>query len=180
MALCYLSGDEVSIMPQTARDNKSMGFGSRKRVRGWLVKILGVIAFAALFSTGSPIEAQSAPEKLSEQRAYFAESGVKYGRYIFSVLDDMIVKIPLSDDKINANAQPVMKFPGTDPDRNLFFDGTNLLVNDGVLYINFSSYMRHGGLYRMTSDDAKPEFVVKTDEDVGGLSIKDSSLHPKE
>jgi hypothetical protein len=106
---------------------------------------------------------------------------VEYGGYLFSVLDQAIVKIPVSEDKINDNARSVMEFPDEDGDGEPgIFCGTSLFVNDGALYINIADYMAHGGLYRMTSADGKPELVIEGGGISGMLSFSDSNLHPKE
>jgi hypothetical protein len=109
------------------------------------------------------------------ERAYFEEKGTVYGGYLFAQLGRRIVKIPLDKDKINGNAQLAMDFPDGE-----YYDGGYLLVDGGSLYINFMAYMRHGGLYRLTSPDANPEFVLKNGDGNGGFDITGSSLHPDE
>ncbi|MDR1885798.1 MAG: hypothetical protein LBQ56_05935, partial [Synergistaceae bacterium] len=172
----------------------TLNAGRVKGKNGWLVKLLRAVPFVVIFfSIGGPNEAAGTDEstiraisqtverarasaKLDEERAYFDERGVEYGGYIFSVLDNLIVKIPSSEDKINANARTVMEFPDK---RDNFYD-TFLCVNDGVLYINFAMYMDHGGLYRMTSDDEKPEFVMKAEGENAALNIIDSKTRPRD
>jgi hypothetical protein len=71
----------------------------------------------------------------------------------------------------------VMNFPDDGVD---YFEIDHILFkNGGNLYINFSIYMTHGGLFRMTSGSAKPEFVVKADTEAGGFDITDSNCHPE-
>jgi hypothetical protein len=124
----------------------------------------------------------SAPGKahasgLDGERSYFSEYGVEYGGYIFAPLDKQIVKIPIGKDKINGNAEFVMNFPEEDVP---YFDEKHIFIkNGGNLYINFSSYMYHGGLFRITHGSDKPAFVVKADIDAGGIEMTDSSRHPE-
>jgi hypothetical protein len=85
----------------------------------------------------------------------------------------------LSADKIEDKSHFVMDFPAevAGPDA---YSEVKILENDGILYINFYTYMSHHGLYRLLSADGTPEFVIKTDNLNGGLRLKDSELHPRE
>jgi hypothetical protein len=145
----------------------------------------GIMAAVLLFSIGmtesvangeniAPGQEETATGPEAE-RAYFAEEGVTYGGYLFAQLGRRIVKIPLNKDKINGNAQLVMDFPDDE-----YYDGGYLSVDGGSLYINFMAYMTHGGLYRLTSPDAKPEFVLKNGDGNGGFGIIGSNLRPDE
>jgi hypothetical protein len=114
---------------------------------------------------------------LDDERSYFSKHGAEYGGYVFASLNKQIVKIPLGKDKINANAEFVMDFPGN---KESYIDEICIFIqNGGNLYINIASYMFHGGLFRLTPNSDKPEFVVKADTDVGMFEITDSIRHPE-
>ncbi|MDR1020149.1 MAG: hypothetical protein LBL73_05270 [Synergistaceae bacterium] len=137
--------------------------------------ILLVLLIASLVFLDVPDKSHTS--LLDDERSYFSKYGVGYGGYVYASLNKQIVKIPLDKDKINANAEFVINFPG---DESSYIDEIcTFIQNGGNLYINIASYMMHGGLFRMTPDSDKPEFVVKADTDAGMFEITDSNRHPE-
>jgi hypothetical protein len=105
--------------------------------------------------------------------------GIDFGGYFFATLGEKIIKIPLSKEKTAANAQFVMDIP---PDRYPY--ATAFYLVDNILYINFYSYMEHGGLFRIDSPQCKPELVMNLTGDENSIGatpllIKDSKRNPK-
>ncbi|MDR1133741.1 MAG: hypothetical protein LBL05_06225, partial [Synergistaceae bacterium] len=145
-----------------------------KRTSGFVSLALLIASLTVL---GTPDKSHASA--LDGERSYFSEYGVEYGGYIYAALNRQLVKIPPCKDKINENAEFVMDCPGGK--ENYYGDGNDItfIKNGGNLYINFSAYMFHGGLFRVTPGSYEPEFVVKTDTDAGGLSMSDSNRFPE-
>jgi hypothetical protein len=142
-------------------------------------RILDFVSLALLIASLAVlgVSDKSHASALDDERSYFSECGVEYGGYIYAALNKQIVKIPIGKDKINANAEFVMNFPGN---TESYIDEICVFIkNGGNIYINIASYMFHGGLYRMTPDSDRPEFVVKADSDVGMFKMTDSSRYPE-